>query len=249
MSFPAIFAFLVARVPDLRAQVRGATSGDIERLAELSPRPLPRAYVEFLRAMGGSTGSFSALPVADCRAAELWPHLLSTPPSYPTDRFLKVGIDLGIGRDIREDWFLDLQRGDPDDPPVVSFEDEGDPDAFREARAHVVARSWTGMLQRHAFLFAAAGRRSFRREEVFDPVDPRRIDAAAAICARLGLTPVMPSQPGLHTLERADLSVMLEVPPDMERLEIEVGADSPRAVQLFLEVMRDNLDDVAAGGA
>lgn len=247
MSFSALFAFLTARVPDLRDQIRGATSDDIAELAELCPRPLPRAYLEFLQAMGGSTGSFSALPIADCRAAELWPHLRSTPPSYPTDRYLKVGIDLGIGRDIREDWFLDLRRGDPDDPPVVTFEDEGDPARFRDARAHVVARAWTALLQRHAFLFGAVGRRSFRQEEVVDPADPRRLDEAAAICERLGLTPVLPSQPGLHTLERADLSVLLEVPPNMQRLEIQVGADTARAGQHFLEILRDNLD--AAGDA
>ncbi|MCY1071450.1 SMI1/KNR4 family protein [Nannocystis sp. RBIL2] len=247
MSFSAIFAFLTARVPDLPAQIRGATSDDIDRLAELCPRPLPRAYLEFLRAMGGSTGSFSALPIADCRASELWPHLRSTPPAYPTDRYFKIGLDLGIGRDICEDWFLDLQRGDPDDPPVVKFEDEGDPDAFHEARAHVVARAWTALLQRHAFLFGAVGRRSFRQEEVVDPANPRCIDEAAAICERLGLAPALPSQPGLHTLERADLSVLLEVPPNMLRLEIAVGADTARVGQHFLEILRDNLD--AAGDA
>ncbi|WP_434419391.1 SMI1/KNR4 family protein [Nannocystis pusilla] len=247
MSFSPILAFLDARVPELRSQLRGATSEDIDELAELCGRPLPREYAEFLQVMGGSTGSFQALPVADCRASELWPHLLATPPSYPNDRFFKVGLDLGIGRDIRLDWFLDLQRGDPDDPPVVTFEDEGDPDAFRAARAHLVARSWTALLQRHAFLFGAVGRRAVKQQEIVTPADESSLARAAAICARLGLVPAMPSQPGLHTLERADLSVLLELPPDMRCLEIEVGADTARAGQHFLEILRDNLD--AAGDA
>ncbi|MFZ6184207.1 SMI1/KNR4 family protein [Nannocystis pusilla] len=247
MSFSPILAFLDARVPELRAELRGATPEDIDELAELCPRPLPRAYVEFLQAMGGSSGSFSALPVADCRAAELWPHLLATPPSYPADRFLKIGIDLGIGRDIRRDWFLDLRRGDPDDPPLVTFEDEGDPADFVEARAHVVARSWTAMLQRQAFLFGAVDRRAFQQQEIVTPADESRLAEAAAICARLGLAPAMPSQPGLQTLERADLAVLLERPPNMRRLEIVVGADTARVGQHFLEILRDNLH--AAGDA
>lgn len=242
MSFSPILAFLAARVPELRAQLRGASPEDIDELAEQCPRPLPRAYLEFLQAMGRSCGEFSPLPVADCRAAELWPHLVATPPSYPAGRFLKVGIDLGIGRDLRRDWFLDLRRGDPDDPPLVTFEDEGDPADFVEARVHVVARSWTAMLQRQAFLFGAVDRRAFQQQEVVTPADEASLAEAAAICARLGLTPALPSQPGLHTLERADLSVLLEVPPNMRRLEIEVGADAARVGRHFLEILRDNLD-------
>ncbi|WAS98038.1 SMI1/KNR4 family protein [Nannocystis punicea] len=244
MSFSQILAFLVARAPDLRAEIRGAGPDDIAELAELCPRPLPREYLEYLQAMGGSSGSFQALPVADCRADSLWPHLLATATSYPADRYFKIGLDLGIGRDVRLDWFLDLKRGDPDDPPVVTFEDEGDPASFVEARAHVVARAWTAMLQRQAFLgHAVAPRPSQHHEAVAG--EAARLDEIAAICGRLGLTPTLPSQPGLHTLERADLSVLLELPPKARRIEIEVGADTARAGLHFLEVLRDNLDTSA----
>lgn len=241
MSFSQILAFLVARAPDLRAELRGAHPDDLAELAEACPRPLPAAYLEFLRAMGGSSGSFQPLPVADCRAASLWPHIVATSPSYPADRFFKVGLDLGIGRDILQDWFLDLQRGDPDDPPVVRFEDEGDPADFFEARVHVVARSWTAMLQARAFLTFAVEARAHQRRAAF-AAGTTGLDEVAAICGRLGLTPTLPSRPGLHTLERADLSALLELPPESARIHVRVGADSAASAQLLVEVIGDNIE-------
>lgn len=244
MSFSQILAFLVARAPDLRAELRGAHPDDLAELAEVCPRPLPAAYLEFLRAMGGSSGSFQPLPVADCRAASLWPHILATSPSYPEDRFFKVGLDLGIGRDILQDWFLDLQRGDPDDPPVVRFEDEGDPAEFVAARVHVVARAWTAMLQARAFLSFAVEAREYQQRAAFaaGAAGATRLDEVAAICGRLGLTPTLPSRPGLHTLERADLSVLLELPPESARIHVRVGADSAASGQLLVEVIGDNIE-------
>lgn len=243
MPFSKILAFLEARAPGLSAERRGAHPDDIAALAAACPRPLPRAYLEYLQAMGGSSGSFQALPVADCRAAALWPHILATPPSYPDDRYFKIGLDLGIGRDIRLDWFLDLKRGDPDDPPVVTFEDEGDRADFVEARVHLVARSWTAMLQARAFLsFAVEARPSQQQQRFAAGGDPAaRLDQIAAICGRLGLTPALPSQPGLHTLERPDLSVLLEHPPNVPRIHLRLGSDAVPAGQHLVEVIRDNL--------
>lgn len=244
MPLSQLLAFLADRAPDVHAGLRGAHPDDIEELAELCPRPLPATYREFLRVMGRASGSFIALPEADARPGTLWPHLRANRPSYPDDRYFKIGRDLGGERDIRSDWFLDLQQGDPDDPPLVTFEDEGELADFDAAQVHVVAPAWTAWLHARAFLaYAVAARASVQQATFAAGADPaRRLARVAELCERLGATARLPARPGLHMLERRDLSLLLSLAPDAGALLVHVGADAGLTVQNVLEIVRDDLE-------
>ncbi len=238
-----ILAFIERRAPQVRADLRGADGAEIDRLAELCPRPLPGVYLEFLRTMGETTDGFVPLPEADHRPASLREEHAAEPPSYPVERYFKVAIDLCIGHDVSHDWFIDMDAGAPDDPAVVRFEDVGEVEQFDGAQAQVIARTWTAMLRRRVFVAFALERRKFQEEAWLPggPAPAARLQRLADVCARLGATPSFAASAGLHMLETPALSLLLELPPDHSQIRVRVGADARREGRRVIEVIRDDV--------
>lgn len=238
-----ILAFLERRAPRVRAGLRGADSEDIHRLAGLCPRPMPAAYLEFLRVMGDATDGFVPLPEADHRPSALREELLAESASYPVERYFKVGIDLCIGHDVSHDWFVDMDAADPDDPAVVRFEDVGEPEQFEPSQPQLVALSWTAMLRRRVFVSFALEPRA-HQEEAWLPggaAPAARLERLAGVCLRLGSTPTFAPGSGLHMLESPALSVLLELPPDKSTIRVRIGSDTRRAGRHLVEVIHDDV--------
>lgn len=102
--------------PGFSQAIVGATSPDIARLEQLAGVALPRSYRVFLEAMGRGIGNLKvySADLAIHRAIEFYEEGEGIPPS----RYLYIAEDTEMDY---EDYFLDLESGDRDNPIVVRF--------------------------------------------------------------------------------------------------------------------------------
>jgi hypothetical protein len=125
MTLDTTVQFIDERVPGFRQRIRGASAATLAELQGFTSRPLPRAYARFLALMGEDSAEFDLFPGFRYGASQLVAsrrRVEST--AYPSDRYFKIAMQAPGPAEFFTDVFLDLQRGDGEDAPLVSFEDQ-----------------------------------------------------------------------------------------------------------------------------
>jgi hypothetical protein len=166
---PEMEAFLNQLIPNLDAQLQGATDEQIQRIEEIAGRPLPRFYRWFLKRMGTDMGplsypylDFSASKILDCYAQGLVPR---------DPRYLLIGYSLDDH--LPKHQFYDFGHPARDDARVTEGEDLDDElyDLFETFREMI---AW-GELVRHRlnkFPQKCEGFFSTEGGDVLDQLDP-----------------------------------------------------------------------------
>ncbi|KIG17544.1 hypothetical protein DB30_03245 [Enhygromyxa salina] len=151
-----IIAFIDERDPGFRGRIRGATPERIQELQAIHAAKLPRAYVDFLELMGEDHGGFELSWAHYSTVQELLLHKVMPPggpTSYPQSRFIRIA---GLKEEHEDDasgwgdYYLDLQRGERDDPVMIDHE-FFDPYVDAPEVGSVVVERFTDRVQLRAY--------------------------------------------------------------------------------------------------
>lgn len=123
MKWQFLVDFIARRDPEFPRRIRGAAPREIAALERRHGVGLPRAYEGFLLTFGKDAGGFelSSERYTDIQAlleVASEPRVSDRRPSYPQSRFLWIGGQVNVSDESYwGDPYLDLERGDRDDPP------------------------------------------------------------------------------------------------------------------------------------
>lgn len=228
-------AFMAARDPKYREEVRGVPDGDIAACEEGCAVILPQIYVGFLGVMGADCGALRPFgPTQDCGFHGLVEDLPAR--YYPGDRYFKVSREGDMSRITRLDTFLDLDRSDGADAPLVQFEDGGEfaPEAVTEFRFTLGEQ-----LARNFFRAFELNRRPHRKV-VRGGSQPaaqgeRDLHAAVEVLGRSEFEPVLPLLPRVACLGHRGASALVELHALSGAVSVHLGAEDMRALGVVVE--------------
>lgn len=116
--------FIQFRMPQFSLDVQGASSKQIALIESLHPHPLPSSYKSYLYTFGHSSGSFTLDDERYTSIPDLL-NIIQSPegdlsPCYPEQRYMWIGGQIDESdHSYWGDFYLDLQQGDPQDPPLM----------------------------------------------------------------------------------------------------------------------------------
>lgn len=241
MSIEVIIAFISERRLEFTAEIRGVSEQELEDLQAGCGVRLPRAYLGFLRRMGVHSNGFH--PFGPSHVMNLYALVEELPAeTYPAERFFKIAEETNRSLIVIEDKFLDLQRSDGDDAPLVRFEDGGE---FEPKAVAELGFSFREQLTRSAFLGFELEPRKHRRVIGLEAATPVAVEeqlrAATEMLTKMSLVPVLEWTPRVRTLRNETLSAMLEHRGQDRALSMRLGADDERALGIATEQLLDHL--------
>ncbi|HEY0136372.1 MAG TPA: hypothetical protein VGB85_19950 [Nannocystis sp.] len=246
MIVPFLLKFFAARAPMYSASLRGVSLDDIRLCEKNCSLSFPRTYTDFLVAMGDECGDFHPFgPSQSCDFYELLESF--SPDGYP-DRYFKVAFESSPMAVTRFDFFLDLQRSDGIDAPLVSFEemDEFVPQAVQE-----VGFTLGEQIARRAFDVFEVDRRAFTRTLRLLPASSAEARSAMKLAIATlelqGLSEVLPPLPRVRCLDDDRLSALVELRESTTGARIRLGSadrgDLERCTEQLLERLPDAVVD------
>ncbi|RKH64686.1 hypothetical protein [Corallococcus llansteffanensis] len=241
MDWPLLIEFVRQRDPAFLVQLKGVPDAAIAALAADRGAVLPASYVEFLRRMGSHSNGWAPFG-ATCEhhfaaiVERLDEHDEDAPPS---DRFFPVAIETDESLVALYDHYLDLQRVEGDDAPLVMLE-AGVPyqvqtpvethETFNERVTH-------GLFHRFQLRHCA-------ERDVVALGGTRRAGEGRAglqqvlvLLQRAGFEPALPPLGRVACLRAGSLSVLARVNEDYELLTLLLGGDN----RLALKALADQL--------
>lgn len=157
MDWQALTDFITRRDPAFRKHIRGALPSEIAEFQMLSGvAALPRVYVDYLRMFGADSNGF---PLSAERYTDIGTLLevarqgaaAARQPTYPRTRFIWIGGQHDLSDETYwGDFYLDLSRGDRDDPGLVAHEFEEPYDS--KVEPYLLDTRFSQFVQRQAFL-------------------------------------------------------------------------------------------------
>ncbi|WP_164018146.1 SMI1/KNR4 family protein [Pyxidicoccus trucidator] len=230
--------FIRQRDPAFLSQVEGMPDAAISALAADRGVTLPATYVEFLRRMGGHSHGYTPFGATQDHgfaaiAERLEAERLDDKDDAPPGRFFPVAIETDLSLVALYDHYLDLQRGDGDDAPLVTLE-QGvpfrwqTPDETGETCGERIAAS----VFNHFELRLRANRDVVALGGALQAGQGRAaLQQALALLQRAGFAPVLPLLGRVACLQAGPLSVLAKVNENYELLTLRIGSDDALAVK------------------
>lgn len=236
-----LIAFIDAREPGFAGRVRGASEEEVRRVQAQTPVPLPHAYADFLRAMGGDLAHFRVFPNHFGTVSELVEHRESSsewPFDYPPERFLPIGYEWERDDELEGDVCLALQLGDAQDPPVVII----DPTAGANPKfTMTLAASFCEYVQRRAFAQYERLRRAHSlRLNTSIKVPEGTWSRTVAVLQQLGFCQALPGAAASWFGQSSDASVWMHSKDGV--LAAEFVSDDGPALERAAEGLQDSVE-------
>jgi hypothetical protein len=230
-----VLAFIAQRDPEAAAACQGIPRSQIEAIERQYGIALPSNYVSFLETMGENS---DGLYLFGFTRAHQFSRLIRRLPStlYPMQSYFKVAMESSPSPPSFEDVYLDLQRSDQYDGPLVRFELPLEPDSeIEEEPLSVTERiiyeiAWQVDVSRMPF---GAKVLVFRGGPSRDPHKTKQ--DAANMLREIGFTSRLPDLPRVASLAQAAMTVLVSI--DEELVSFELGGESREAVEMPMKAL------------
>jgi hypothetical protein len=247
MDWNALVRFVRAENPAFLAAFRGVPPEEVHAVEELCGVHLPDSYREFLGRMGRDSGRFYLFGPGHAQELETLRADLPA-DSYPA-RYFKVAVPV-VDSDISPlDYFLDLERSDGVDAPIVTFEDMGH---FRQEYVRDLGFTFGEWVTHAIFMFLAIGHEPEQASVVIGSPSPKAApglkDEAVALLERMNFALVLPSLERVACLRRGQLGAMVDVLVGGLAVAINLGADDRRALEIVVDQLLMRFPDAAVSG-
>lgn len=241
MDWPLLIEFARQRDPAFLAPLAGVPEVSISTLAADRGAALPASYVEFLRRMGIHSNGWAPFGATlDHHFAAIVERLdEGDEDAPPSDRFFPVALETDKSLVALYDHYLDLQRVDEDDAPIVMLEAGvayplQTPTETHETFNERVTRSMFNRFQLH----------HCAERDVVTLGGTRRAGEGRAglqqvlvLLQRAGFEPALPPLGRVACLRAGSLSVLARVNEGHELLTLLLGGDN----RLDLKALADQL--------
>lgn len=244
MDWPLVIEFIRQRDPAFLSCVEGMPDAAVAALAAGCGVTLPASYVEFLRRMGVSSNGYAPFGATQDHGMAAIAECLDNEDDAPSGRLFPVAIETDSSLVALYDHYLDLQRGDGDDAPLVMLEqgvslEVQTPVETRETFVErITASAFNHFELRHragcdvlsvggGTLQAGEGRAALQR--------------ALTLLQRAGFAPVLPQSGRVACLQAGPLSVYARLNENYELLTMRLGSDDPLALNELAEQLLADL--------
>ena len=238
IAWSQVIDFIGRRDAELASSFVGVRQSEIDAVQAQYGISLPSAYVHFLRTMGENSGELH--PFGNTYVHTFSELLEQLPPEdYPGDRFFKVAFVIEELAVDLIDIYLDLNRSDGYDSPLVSFEIPLEPNAtnFSEDRL-----SFAEKLVYRVFRKLDVDRKRYGATIVVFGGDPGNLrgtkQAALNVLMRSGFAAALPELQRLGCLTRESVSMLISISDARKLIRVEMGSDRRDAIE---ELVRDLL--------
>lgn len=241
MAWSEIEAFIRRKDEALLSGARGVPEEDLVVFESSAGVELPRHYRDCLLRIGGSQTTLRPLGPAwtdQFRALVLRP----PEPEFLEHGLLRIGLHEDDGAIVDQDIYMDLNRSNDGDAPLVDVETfaEYDP-ADLEPRG----LTFVDQVVRRAFRLCEYDHRPEDVGLIVRP-SPDAKDVAVLelvkLLQKLGLEPCLPSSPRMVVLSGNGKSVLIEARESKPFVFVDVAADTRVQAGRVVEVLLDNVD-------
>ncbi|RKH73181.1 SMI1/KNR4 family protein [Corallococcus aberystwythensis] len=241
MDWPLLIEFVRQRAPAFLAQLEGVPDASIWALAADRGAALPASYVEFLRRMGSHCSGWAPFGATlDHHFAAIVERLdAEDEDAPPSDRFFPVAIETDESLVALYDHYLDLQRVEGDDAPLVMLE-AGVPYQWQTPiETHETFNERVTFSLFHRFqLRLCAERDVVTLGGTLRAGEGRAgLQQALVLLQRAGFEPALPLLGRTACLRAGTLSVLARVNENHELLTLLLGSDN----RLSLKALADQL--------
>jgi hypothetical protein len=234
MNWDAICDFINSKDPAFLSTVRGVPPEVIRDVGKSYEVTLPHAYVEFLEIMGEASGNFP--PILPSQASGFAELLDELPAQLPGGRYFKVSSASDPEEISPSDFFLDLERSDGEDAPLVMFAD-GEPFVARS----VIDSGFTfgEYITMRVFGFFELFRRAHCAAVLVFDVPPdqavERVTQCVELLSTLKFAQVLPRQPRVACLARDGLGALIAYKAELTLVSIELCEDDAALLKATVE--------------
>src|SRR5262245_21935844 len=229
IDWSAILEFIARRDVEIANSCAGVARSQIEAIESQCEIALPSNYVNFLQTMGESSGGLNLFGFT---YAHQFSRLVRQLPSTSdlTQRYFRVAMESDPAAPAFEDIYLDLQRSDQHDGPLVRISRPLNPDSeFEEGPLSVTERIiyelvWELDVSRMPFgagVVAVEGGASRNPQKTKED--------AADVVRGVGFAASLPELPRVACMAQPMSSVLISIDDDLVRFEL--GGDSREAVE------------------
>jgi hypothetical protein len=243
MDWPLVIEFIRQRDPAFLSRVEGVPDAAVAALAAGRGVTLPASYVEFLRRIGVSSNGYAPFGSTQDHGIAAIAARLDDDDAAPSGRFFPVAIETDESLDPLYDHWLDLQRGDGDDAPLVMLEQGVDLEWQTPVEtSETFGERITASVFSHFALRRLAGRDVVSVGGTLQAGEGRAaLQRALARLQRAGFAPVLPLSGRVACLQAGPLSVYARVNENYELLTLRLGGDDLRSVTELAEQLLADL--------
>ncbi|SFD88104.1 hypothetical protein SAMN05518672_103665 [Chitinophaga sp. CF118] len=245
LDWPLVIEFIRQRAPAFLSQLVGVPDEVISTLIANRDVMLPASYVEFLRLMGiNSNGYFPFGGMQD----HTFPSIIERfeddeEDAPPAGRFFPVAIETDLSMDPLYDHYLDLQRGNGNDAPLVMLE-PGVP--FKWQTPIETSETFNERITKSVFCRFQLHNCTERDVVAMGGGKLQAgggstaLQQALALLQRIGFTPALPLLGRVVCVQAGPLSVLAGVNEEYELLTMQLGGNNSLAVkELADQLLKD----------
>lgn len=248
MDWNALGQFIAAENSNLFSTFRGVAPQEIRRVEQLCDIRLPDSYREFLLRMGADSGGFYLFGPGHSQQLEALTEDLP-PDSYPGRRYFKIAVPT-VDSDISPvDYFMDLERSDGADAPIVTFEDMGD---FNQEYVREMGFTFGEWVTHAFFMFLAVGHEPQQATVVIGSPTLQTArtmkNDAVSLLGRMNFELALPSLDRVSCLRRGQIVAMVDLLAGGLGVAVNIGADDRPALEVVVDQLLVRFPDAAVSG-
>lgn len=247
MDWPLVVDFIAQHDPRFLDAVQGVPESEIAALAAACDVTLPKTYIGFLRLMGIDNNGLAPFgarqDVSFAMIVERIDEEDAEEGGPTVRRYFPIAVETDNSLEVLFDHWLDLQRSNGDDAPIVMLE-QGVPIAWQQPveigetfGERILARAFTHFALRqhpHSDLLAVGGAMKIGEGRA-------ALDNALVILQSAGFAFALPPLGGVACLHGGSLDILARVNEIHELLTLRLGGDTVVAVKEVADQLLTNL--------